>query len=72
MMPELKRSLGFPSLCFYAIGMILGAGIYSVIGVTAGQAGESLWMSFLISAFVAFLSGLSYAELSTIVNQNCL
>lgn len=69
-MPELKRALGFPSLCFYAVGMILGAGIYSVIGVAAGQAGESLWMSFLISSFVAFLTGLSYAELSTMYPQN--
>ena len=69
-MSELKRALGLSSLCFYAIGMILGAGIYSVIGIAAEQAGKSLWMSFLISSFVAFLTGLSYAELSTMYPKN--
>lgn len=45
--------------------MILGAGIYSVIGTAAAEAGESLWLSFSISSIVVFLTALSYAELST-------
>ena len=61
-MSELKRSLGLPLLTFYGIGVILGAGIYSVIGVAAGQAGNALWLSFLLSGIVAFLTGLSYAQ----------
>ena len=64
-MTELKKTLGLPSLMFYGIGMILGAGIYSVLGPAASLAQDAIWMSFLIAAFVALLTGLSYAELAT-------
>src|SRR5688500_4825216 len=45
--------------------MILGAGIYSVLGAAAGHAGEALWLSFALGALVAACTGLSYAELAT-------
>src|SRR5688572_2301413 len=61
----LARTLGLGSLTLYGIGMILGAGIYSVLGVAAGQAGHGLWLAFVIGAVLALLTGLSYAELST-------
>lgn len=52
-------------LTIYGVGMIFGAGIYSVIGTAAGKAQEGLWISFAISAFVVLLTALSYAELVT-------
>ena len=61
----LKRELGLLSTTLYGIGIILGAGIYALIGVGAGLAGNMLWLSFLISAVVAIFTGLSYAELSS-------
>lgn len=64
-MSELKRSLGLPMLTFYGIGMILGAGIYSIIGKAAGPADDTLWISFIIAAISAALTAFSYAELST-------
>jgi amino acid transporter len=64
-MNGLKRSLGLMSATFFGIGMILGAGIYSVIGPAAGEAGHGLWISLLLSAAVALITGLSYAELAT-------
>lgn len=64
-MPVLRRALGLPALTFFGVGQILGAGIYSIIGAAAGEAGEALWLSFLVAALVAFLTGLSYAELAT-------
>lgn len=63
-MTGLKRVLGLPMLTFYGTGMILGAGIYSIIGKTAGIAGESVWLSLVIAAAVATLAALSYAELA--------
>lgn len=45
--------------------MILGAGIYSVIGRAAGLAGDDVWLAFLVSAMVALPTALSYAELAT-------
>lgn len=52
-------------LVFYGTGVILGAGIYSIIRKAAGPAGNALWMSFLIAAIAVVLTALSYAELST-------
>lgn len=64
-MTKLKRALGISSLTFYGVGLIIGAGIYSVIGAAAGVAREGLWLSFVLGAVVAGLTGLSYAELAT-------
>jgi basic amino acid/polyamine antiporter, APA family len=61
----LKRALGLPGLTFYGVGIILGAGIYSVLGAAAGRAGNWVWLSFFVSSAVALLTALSYAELST-------
>jgi APA family basic amino acid/polyamine antiporter len=47
----------------YGIGIIFGAGIYAVISPAAALAGGALWMSFLVAAFVAAFTGLSYMEL---------
>ncbi len=65
----MPRSLGLFLLTFYATGMILGAGIYSVIGKAAGVAGEGLWLSFLLAALAAALTAFSYAELATLYPQ---
>jgi APA family basic amino acid/polyamine antiporter len=62
-MTKLERSVGFFALTMYGIGIILGAGIYAIIGKAAGEAGNSLWLSFLVAAFVSILTGLSYMEL---------
>ncbi|MDD1665026.1 MAG: amino acid permease [Methanomicrobiales archaeon] len=60
----LKRELGLFEVTLSGIGIILGAGIYALIGRGAGLAGNALWLSFAISASIAVLTGLSYAELS--------
>ncbi len=62
----LKRNLGLVEIIFYGVGVILGAGIYALIGQGAGLAGNSLWMAFVIGALVASFTGLSYAELSSL------
>jgi amino acid transporter len=56
-------------LTFYGVGLILGAGIYSILGEAAGVAGEALWLSFLVGSLAALLTGLSYAELATMYPQ---
>ena len=49
----------------YGVGLILGAGIYALIGDAAGAAGNSVWISFVLAAISAVFTGLSYAELSS-------
>ena len=62
---KLSPVLGPVQLVFYSVGVIVGAGVYSVIGAAAGLAGESLWLSFVAGAIVAALTALSYAEMTT-------
>ncbi|MEM4335658.1 MAG: amino acid permease [Candidatus Anstonellales archaeon] len=65
-MAKLKRALGLLEITLCGVGIILGAGIYALVGKAAGMAGNGVWISFIIAAIVAGLSGLSYAELSSI------
>lgn len=59
---ELKRSLGFWDVFLFGIGGVVGAGIYAIIGQAAALSGNLLWLSFVIAAVVALLTGLSYSE----------
>lgn len=59
----LARRLGPAALIFYGIGDILGAGIYALVGKVAAEAGTAAWASFLVSAALAAVTGLAYAEL---------
>ena len=63
-MAKLKKELSLLTAIFYGVGIILGAGIYVLIGQAAGIAGNGIWISFIVAAIIATFTGLSYAELS--------
>lgn len=63
--PALKRDLGLFHAVAAGVGIILGAGIYVLLGTATEVAGNSVWMSFFFAALVSLLTGLSYAELSS-------
>jgi len=65
-MSELKRGMGLFHLTMYGVGLILGAGIYVLIGEATGLAGAAVWIAFVLGVIVALFAGLSYAELSSI------
>jgi len=65
-MSELKRQMGLFQLTMYGTGLILGAGIYVLIGEATGFAGDSVWIAFVLGSIVALFAGFSYAELSSI------
>jgi len=65
-MSELKRHMGLFHLTMYGVGLILGAGIYVLIGEATSFAGNSVWISFLLGIIVALFAGLSYAELTAL------
>ncbi len=67
---HLARKLGLGILALYGIGDILGAGIYVLVGKVAATAGQGAWISFLISALLAGLTGLTYAELASRVPKS--
>lgn len=62
---SLKRELGLLEVTISGMGIIIGAGVYALIGKAAGLAGNSVWLSFGIAALIAVFTGLSYAELSS-------
>jgi len=63
--PKLERTLGLFEVVLSGVGIILGAGIYALIGKAAALGGNGIWLSFVIAAVVASFTGLSYAELSS-------
>lgn len=63
--PRLRRDINLFEAVIYGIGLILGAGIYALIGKVVGIAGNASWMAFLLAAGIAILTGLSYAELAS-------
>jgi amino acid transporter len=63
--PALLRSIGLWQVTFYAVGGMLGAGIYGLIGYAAAELGSAIWLGFLMSLFIAALTGLSYASLGS-------
>ena len=65
-MSELRRHMGLFQLTMYGTGLILGAGIYVLIGEAAGFAGDAVWVSFVLGSIVALFAGFSYAELSSL------
>jgi amino acid transporter len=43
---QLRRTIGPTQMAFYALGSMLGSGIYGLIGQAAGLAGSAVWLSF--------------------------
>ncbi len=64
-MHGLRREVSLGEAVIYGVGIIIGAGIYSLIGEAAATTGNALWLAFLIAAFISAFTALSYAELST-------
>lgn len=62
----LRRELGLFEVTLSGVGIILGAGVYVLIGQAAGLCGNAVWLAFFLAAVMALLTGLSYAELSSL------
>ncbi len=62
--PQLRRVLGTSLLTLYGLGVIIGAGIYVLVGTVIGTAGGAAPWSFIVAGILAAMTGLSYAELA--------
>ena len=65
-MEEMKPKLGLFDAVIFAIGNMIGAGIFALSGLTLRMAGTGALIAFLLTSFAAMLTGLSYAELNSI------
>ncbi|HEY5640515.1 MAG TPA: APC family permease [Dehalococcoidia bacterium] len=61
----LRRSLGLLETTLGGVGIILGAGIYALVGEVAAKSGDAMWISFAMAGLMAAVVGLSYAELAS-------
>lgn len=62
---SLRPTLGVLGLTIFGIGNMLGAGIYGLVGKTAGVMGNATWMAFAASVVAAGCTGLTYASLGS-------
>lgn len=65
MADALKRRIGLPLLTAYGVGVMVGAGIYVLVGAVAAEAGIWAPLAFLLAGMIAAPTALSYAEFST-------
>jgi APA family basic amino acid/polyamine antiporter len=65
---RLPRVFGTAQLVILGLGVMIGAGIFSLSGrQAAGNAGPAVIASFVLAALVCFVAALSYAELSSTI-----
>jgi APA family basic amino acid/polyamine antiporter len=58
---KLSRTIGTGLLFLFILGDMVGGGIYALVG----EVGGAIWTAFAVSAVLAFMTALSYAELTT-------
>jgi amino acid transporter len=58
-----SAQIGMAAAVSIGIGGMVGAGIFSILGVVAQAAGNAMWLAFAIGGVVALLSTYSYAKL---------
>lgn len=63
---RLERSIGLFGAVAYGVGTIVGAGVYALMGPGVANAGNAVWLAFLLAAIIASFTGLCYAKLSSV------
>lgn len=64
----LKRVLGPVSLVALGVGVIIGAGLFSITGTVASEyTGPAITLSFIIAAIGCCFAGLCYAEFASMI-----
>lgn len=64
----LKRVLGPFGLIAYGVGIIVGAGLFSITGLVAAEyAGPAITISFVLAAICCGFAGLCYAEFASMI-----
>lgn len=61
---RLRRELGLPQVTASGIGIIIGAGVYVLLGAATAEAGAGVWLSFGVAGVLSLLTALSYCELA--------
>ncbi len=62
---RLDRALGLWQVTASGVGIIIGAGVYVLIGSATALAGPRVWMAFVAAGLLSVFTGISYAELAS-------
>lgn len=60
-----KRVLGLPHVTMSGVAVIIGAGIFVLLGPATSEAGGAVWLSFVIAGVLSALTAFSYMELAS-------
>jgi amino acid transporter/nucleotide-binding universal stress UspA family protein len=66
---ELSREMGVLSATMIGVGAMIGAGIFVLTGIAAGEAGPGLLLVFLLNGVVTAFTAMTYAELSSAIPE---
>jgi basic amino acid/polyamine antiporter, APA family len=60
-----KRVLGLPQVTMSGVAVIIGAGIFVLLGPATREAGGAVWLSFVVAGVLSALTAFSYMELAS-------
>jgi len=65
----LARTLGFFDATMIGVGAMIGAGIFVLTGLAAGEAGPGAILAFALNGCVTLITALAYAELASAIPE---
>ncbi len=65
--PTFARDLGLFDATMLGVGAMIGAGIFVLTGIAAGEAGPASILAFALNGFVTLLTAFAYAELASAI-----
>jgi amino acid transporter/nucleotide-binding universal stress UspA family protein len=66
---DLARDLSLFDITMIGVGAMIGAGIFVLTAIAAGQAGPGLVMAFAFNGVITILTGMVYAELGSAIPE---
>ncbi len=66
---ELSRDLGLFDITMVGVAAMIGAGVFVLTGIAAGEAGPALIVAFALNGVVTLLTAMVYAELGSAIPE---
>jgi amino acid transporter/nucleotide-binding universal stress UspA family protein len=65
----LARTLGFFDATMIGVGAMIGAGVFVLTGIAAGEAGPAALLAFALNGLVTLMTAFAYAELASTIPE---